>query len=141
MIKAAMDYALAPVEPFDVVADRRAARESNSDTEIFGLLESNVRTYCRSFPAVFTKAVGSVLFDEQGKQYIDFLAGAGALNYGHNPGFIRCKLIEYLQDEGIVQGLDLFTVAKREFLEAFQKIILQPRGLDYKVQFYRRELD
>ena len=29
----------------------------------------------------------------------------------------------------------MFTVAKREFLECFQQVVLQPRGLDYKVQF------
>ncbi len=34
-----------------------------------------------------------------------------------------------------MQGLDLFTVPKRKFLEAFQTHILIPRGLDYKVQF------
>ncbi len=59
---------------------------------IFGHMESNVRTYCRSFPAVFKKAKGAVLTDEKGREYIDFLAGAGALNYGHNPDFIKHRL-------------------------------------------------
>ena len=111
------------------------SNESTLPTAIFEDLESNVRNYCRSFPTVFLKAKGALLFDELGRSYIDFLAGAGALNYGHNPDFIRRELIEYLQDDGIMQGLDLFTVPKRKFLEAFQNHILQPRGLDYKVQF------
>ncbi len=102
---------------------------------VFESHESNVRTYCRSFPAVFTNARGSLVFDEGGNRYIDFLAGAGALNYGHNPEFIREHLIDYLRSEGIVQGLDFHTVPKREFLETFSKHILEPRGLDYKVQF------
>ncbi len=106
-----------------------------SPTAVFDELESNVRTYCRSFPTVFTKAKGALLFDEHGRSYVDFLAGAGALNYGHNPEFIRHQLIEYLQDEGIMQGLDLHTVPKRQFLQAFQDHVLLPRGLDYKVQF------
>ena len=135
MIKAATNFPVNTHEPFDIIADRGDSRGLDSNTEIFECLESNVRTYCRSFPTVFTKALGALLFDEQGKQYIDFLAGAGALNYGHNPEFIRKQLIDYLQDEGIVQGLDLYTVPKRAFLEAFQQIILEPRGLDYKVQF------
>lgn len=114
-------------EPLD------ASNESSS--EIFEQLESNVRTYCRSFPAVFKKAKGAVLIDEQDRQYIDFLAGAGALNYGHNPDFIRHRLVEYLLDDGIAQGLDLHTTAKREFLLTFQRVVLEPRHLDYKVQF------
>ncbi len=102
---------------------------------VFEALESNVRTYCRSFPAVFEKAKGALLIDETGREYIDFLAGAGALNYGHNPEFIKHRLIEYLLEDRLTQGLDLYTTAKREFLSAFRRIILEPRGLDYKVQF------
>ncbi|MEQ1829279.1 MAG: diaminobutyrate--2-oxoglutarate transaminase [Pirellula sp.] len=138
-MKLASSYAISPivgpVEPVSNLACIDDVNDIESDTTIFEHLESNVRTYCRSFPAVFTKASGALLFDEHGKQYIDFLAGAGALNYGHNPKFIQHSLIEYLQDEGIVQGLDLHTVPKRKFLETFEKVILEPRGLDYKVQF------
>ena len=47
-------------------------------------LESGVRSYSRGWPAVFTRAKGSVLTSEDGKEYIDFFAGAGTLNYGHN---------------------------------------------------------
>ncbi len=134
-MKVETDYTIAPLESIAFHVDCGDFQNANSDTSIFESLESNVRTYCRSFPAVFTRAIGALLFDEQGKRYIDFLAGAGALNYGHNPKFIRHLLIDYLQEEGIVQGLDFFTSPKRQFLEAFQEIILQPRGLDYKVQF------
>ncbi len=104
-------------------------------TAVFEKLESNVRSYCRFFPTVFTRAKGALLYDEQGRSYVDFLAGAGALNYGHNPDFIRQKLIDYLQADGIVQGLDLHTESKRSFLLAFDDVILLPRGLDYKIQF------
>lgn len=108
---------------------------SDSEVAIFDQLESNVRTYCRSFPAVFQKAKGALLFDENGRKYIDFLAGAGALNYGHNPDFIKHRLVEHLLNDGVTQGLDLHTTAKREFLDVFQRVVLRPRGLDYKVQF------
>jgi diaminobutyrate-2-oxoglutarate transaminase len=52
--------------------------------KVFETLEFNARSYCRSFPKVFAKASGAYLYDEEGKAYIDFFSGAGALNYGHN---------------------------------------------------------
>jgi diaminobutyrate-2-oxoglutarate transaminase len=102
---------------------------------IFDDLESEVRTYCRSFPTVFVRSSGHHLFDEKGKKYIDFFSGAGSLNYGHNPPRIKARLIEYLQQDGITHGLDMATAAKRDFLERFEATILRPRGLSYKVQF------
>jgi diaminobutyrate-2-oxoglutarate transaminase len=102
---------------------------------IFEAMESEVRGYVRSFPAIFDVAKGSELFDEYGKRYIDFFAGAGTLNYGHNNPMITEALIEYLQHGGIVHGLDKATVAKRAFLQKFRDTILAPRNLNYKVQF------
>lgn len=103
--------------------------------KIFEKMESNVRTYCRSFPDVFNKAKGSLLFSESGKKFVDFLAGAGALNYGHNNEFIKQRISAYLASDSIVHGLDFYTSAKKEFLDRFAKTILKPRGLGYKVQF------
>jgi len=97
--------------------------------------ESEVRGYIRSFPTVFDRAVGSELFDTEGTRYIDFFAGAGTLNYGHNPEKAVEAQIEYLQHRGIVHGLDKGTVAKKEFIETFVEKILVPRNLDYKLQF------
>jgi diaminobutyrate-2-oxoglutarate transaminase len=102
---------------------------------IFENLESEVRGYIRSFPTIFTKAKGSILTDEQGVEYIDFFAGAGTLNYGHNNEHISKALIEYLQADGIVHGLDMATTAKKEFLQTFESLILKPRNLEYKIQF------
>lgn len=102
---------------------------------IFEEMESEVRGYVRSFPVVFDKAEGSELFDENGNRFIDFFAGAGTLNYGHNNPKITEALIEYLQHKGIVHGLDKATMAKREFMTKFRDTILAPRGLQYKMQF------
>jgi diaminobutyrate-2-oxoglutarate transaminase len=102
---------------------------------IFENLESEVRGYIRSFPTIFTKAKGAVLTDEQAVEYIDFFAGAGTLNYGHNNQAISDALIKYLQEDGIVHGLDMATTAKKEFIETFQNNILAPRNLEYKLQF------
>ena len=105
------------------------------DTTIFETTESEVRSYCRSWPTVFTKAKGAVLADEQGREFIDFFAGAGALNYGHNNEKLRAELLEYLSSDALVHSMDKMTPAKREFLQTFKDVILEPRGLDYKVMF------
>ncbi|MFE1167574.1 diaminobutyrate--2-oxoglutarate transaminase [Nocardiopsis sp. NPDC058789] len=103
--------------------------------ETFQRLESEVRGYCRNWPVVFDKAVGSHVHDESGRPYLDFFAGAGSLNYGHNNPELKSSLIEYLTDDRIVHSLDAYSVAKREFLKTFDDVILTPRNLDYKVQF------
>ncbi|MEO8815141.1 MAG: diaminobutyrate--2-oxoglutarate transaminase [Mycobacterium sp.] len=102
---------------------------------IFETLESGVRSYCRSWPVTFDRASGCHLWDTDGRDYLDFFAGAGALNYGHNNPELKKPLLEYLTADRVVHSLDMQTVAKESFLERFQEVILQPRGLDYKVQF------
>ncbi|UFS97078.1 diaminobutyrate--2-oxoglutarate transaminase [Nocardia huaxiensis] len=106
-----------------------------SDMSIFDEIESNVRGYCRSWPTVFDTAAGSWLRDEDGREYLDFFAGAGALNYGHNNPVLKRALLDYLGGNGITHGLDMSTVAKRGLLETLRHTVLLPRGLDYKVQF------
>jgi len=98
-------------------------------------LESNVRSYCRDFPAVFKSAVNAQITASDGRHYIDFFAGAGALNYGHNNPRAKAALIDHLQSDGLMHGLDLATTAKIEFLEKLELLILKPRDLDYRVQF------
>lgn len=98
-------------------------------------IESEVRSYCRSWPTTFAHARGSRLVDEDGHEYLDFFSGAGALNYGHNPPELKRELISYLERDGVAHSLDMATVAKQELLRTFQQLILEPRGLDYKVQF------
>ncbi len=102
---------------------------------VFEDLESEVRSYCRNWPVVFDTARGSRLTDVDGRSYLDFFAGAGALNYGHNPPALKRRLLDYLQRDGVTHGLDMFTTAKGEFLRTFDELVLRPRGLDYKVQF------
>ncbi len=102
---------------------------------IFEQLESQVRSYVRHFPTVFQKAKGSYLYDEQGKEFIDFFAGAGTINYGHNNPRAQDALIEYIQNDGIIHGLDKATSAKKKFLETLYSTILEPRYMDYKIQF------
>jgi diaminobutyrate-2-oxoglutarate transaminase len=102
---------------------------------IFESLESEVRSYCRDWPVVFDHAAGSHITDEHGTTYLDFFAGAGALNYGHNNPVLKKALLDYLSGDHVVHALDMNTVAKREFLTTFEEYVLRPRGLDYKVMF------
>ncbi|MCF7820834.1 MAG: diaminobutyrate--2-oxoglutarate transaminase [Mariprofundaceae bacterium] len=102
---------------------------------IFEEMESEVRGYIRSFPAIFDVARGSEMFDEHGNRYIDFFAGAGSLNYGHNNPAIKEALIDYIQRDGILHGLDKATIAKQAFLKKLRDTILGPRNMEYKVQF------
>jgi diaminobutyrate-2-oxoglutarate transaminase len=103
--------------------------------DVFDEWESDVRSYIRSFPTTFDTARGSLLIDEDGGEYIDFFAGAGTLNYGHNNPLLKQALLDYIERDGIIHALDLATRAKREFIETFRDLILSPRGLRYKLQF------
>lgn len=102
---------------------------------IFETLESEVRSYSRGWPVVFDRAKGSYLYDEDGREYLDFFAGAGALNYGHNNPALKQALIDYISRDGVTHALDMFTVAKRDFLQTLDDKILKPRDLEYKVVF------
>ncbi|WP_022728607.1 diaminobutyrate--2-oxoglutarate transaminase [Fodinicurvata sediminis] len=102
-------------------------------TDIFERRESIVRSYCRSFPVVFTSAQNATLRDTEGREYIDFLAGCSVLNYGHNDPDMKAALIDHITADGIAHGLDMYTSMKAEFLEDFERLILKPRDMDHKV--------
>jgi diaminobutyrate-2-oxoglutarate transaminase len=106
-----------------------------SVTSVFARRESSVQSYARSFPRVWKRARGTEIWDVTGRRYLDFLAGAGSLNYGHNNPLLKDALISYIERDGVTHSLDLFTAAKEMFLEAMEEHILAPRGLDYVIQF------
>jgi diaminobutyrate-2-oxoglutarate transaminase len=103
--------------------------------QVFEELESEVRSYCRGWPTVFAGGSGSWMWDTEGRRYLDFFAGAGALNYGHNHPVLKQALLDYIGSDGVIHSLDMSTVAKGEFLRTFHETVLAPRSLDYKVQF------
>jgi diaminobutyrate-2-oxoglutarate transaminase len=102
---------------------------------IFEQRESGIRAYCRVYPVVFEKATNARQTDEDGKQYIDFFAGAGVLNFGHNNPRMKKAMIDYLESDGVTHSLDMHTTAKRDFMERFVKTILEPRNMPHKMQF------
>ena len=111
------------------------AKDMTDTPDIFERRESEARSYCRGMPATFATAQGSELIDEDGRRWIDFLAGCSSLNYGHNDPDMKAALIEHIAGDGIAHGLDLHTDAKGAFLEAFERHILVPRGMDHRVMF------
>ncbi|WP_435531235.1 diaminobutyrate--2-oxoglutarate transaminase [Ruania suaedae] len=98
-------------------------------------LESDVRSYSRSWPVVFDRAQGATMYAEDGTAYLDFFAGAGSLNYGHNNPHMKQVLLDYLSSDRVVHSLDMLTTARSEFLQTFSEHILKPRGLDHRVMF------
>ena len=108
---------------------------SNDSRDPIAGIESAVRGYARLFPTIFDTASGSTLTDTSGRQFIDFFCGAGSLNYGHNNPRAKAALLRYIENDGIQHSLDTVTRAKADFLDTFQQVVLQPRGLQYKIQF------
>jgi len=113
------------------------ARAMNASRKMQALdaLESNVRSYSRSFPAVFSRARGSIMLTEDGRKVVDFFSGAGTLNYGHNNHRIKAAIADYLASDAVVHGLDMATPAKIDFMELFNTVILARRNLEYCFQF------
>ncbi|MFE7938509.1 diaminobutyrate--2-oxoglutarate transaminase [Streptomyces griseoincarnatus] len=108
---------------------------SRPASDVFERLESEVRSYCRGWPTVFDRALGSRMYGEDGRPFLDFFSGAGALNYGHNNPVLKRALVDYIERDGVTHALDMSTAAKGAFLETFQEVVLQPRELPYKVMF------
>ena len=104
-------------------------------TAVFNRRESEARSYCRSFPAVFTSARNATLTTSDGRDYTDFLAGCSTLNYGHNDPDMKAALIDYIAADGVAHGLDMHTDAKASFIETFERLVLKPRGMDHRIMF------
>jgi diaminobutyrate-2-oxoglutarate transaminase len=105
------------------------------DTTIFEKWESEIRGYCRAYPTVFKTAKNARQTDENGRSYIDFFAGAGVLNFGHNNDRMKKALLAYIETDGVTHSLDMYTTAKRQFMEAFVNRVLIPRKMTHRMQF------
>ena len=102
---------------------------------IFEERESEIRAYCRVYPVVFDTAINARQTDENGKEYIDFFAGAGGLNFGHNNQRMTKAVVDYIQSNGVTHSLDMHTTAKQQFMQHFTDTILKPRNMPHKMQF------
>ncbi len=102
---------------------------------VFEQRESAIRAYCRVYPVVFEKALNARQTDENGHEYIDFFAGAGVLNFGHNNPRMTEAVVEYIQSNGVLHSLDMHTTAKRDFMTHFVRTVLEPRDMPHRLQF------
>lgn len=102
---------------------------------IFEQRESSIRAYSRVYPVVFKTATNARQTDTTGKSYIDFFAGAGVLNFGHNNPKMKDAIIEYLQSDGVLHSLDMETEAKAAFIQRFSDVVLKPRNMPHRLQF------
>lgn len=97
--------------------------------------ESSVCYYKKIFPAIFSYGEGVFVYDSLGKSWYDFFCSAGSLNYGHNHPYLKSKLINYIEENGVVNTLDINTSEKINFLQSLQQILFNPRKLNYNCQF------
>ena len=130
-----MTKATTQTDKKDITGSGTHETSGQPEGDVFERLESNVQSYARAFPRVFNKAQGTQIWDENGRRYLDFLAGAGSLNFGHNNPVLKQALLDYIQSDAITHSLDLHTSAKEKFLTAMDEYILKPRGLEYVMQF------
>lgn len=98
-------------------------------------VESNARTYSRVFNTVFVRGLDSILEDNSGKQYIDFLAGAGTLVTGHNHPAIVSKIREFLDSQHILHGLDMMTPVRETFMNELINCLPLAMRDRVKIQF------
>ena len=85
--------------------------------------ESKNLVYRHSFPEVFDKAIGDFIYSVNGVEFLDFFMSAGSLNYGHNNPVIKKEMITYIENNGIINGLDFNTVARQNFINKFFEVI------------------
>jgi diaminobutyrate-2-oxoglutarate transaminase len=103
--------------------------------EAFEKWESEIRGYSRTYPTVFASASNARQVDESGRSFLDFFAGAGVLNFGHNNPRMKRAMIEFLEADGVAHSLDMATTTKRDFIEKFAATVLEPRGMNMRMQF------
>lgn len=105
------------------------------DMTPFEQWESEIRGYARAYPTVFASASNARQVAEDGTSYIDFFGGAGVLLYGHNPPELKRAMIDFLEADGVAHSLDMYTTTKRDFIKTFHDVVLEPRGMNHRMQF------
>ena len=97
--------------------------------------ESHAKTYARTFNRVMGRGLLSRIWDVEEREYIDFLACAGALPLGHNHPAVMEKVDAFLKSGHILQGLDIPTVAKHNFMEQLMLALPPAFAQQARIQF------
>ena len=96
--------------------------------------ESAARTYSRRLPIVLADGEGALVRDTTGREYIDCLAGAGALALGHRHPVVLDALYATLRTGVPLTTLDLATPQRDDFVETLFGVL--PPGLrNGRIQF------
>lgn len=103
--------------------ERDFGKKANTKEAIAGT------SYDRDFPNDFTTARGAQVFDKFGQSWIDFFAGAGSMNYGHNNPVIKNAAMTAMSEDLLMTALGMSTAFKKKFLDVFYKNVLEPRRL------------
>jgi len=98
-------------------------------------IESNARTYPRRLPIALQSGRGITVRDIEGREYIDCLAGAGALALGHNHPVVIEAIHQALSDEIPFQTLDLPTPTKDRFVNDLFDSLPEEFSGQFKIQF------
>ncbi len=98
-------------------------------------IESSNVSYPHHFPLVPKIARGSIIEDVDGNQFIDFFAGCGVLNIGHNNPRVIQSLLKYLDSDGIIQGLDFPTEAREKYAEKILSYFNVKFGGEWVINF------
>ena len=112
-----------------------SALQHNNTLNDIERLESNAKTYARTFNRVMQRGALATVWDVEGREYIDCLACAGALPLGHNHPVITEVVSEFIQSGHVLQGLDLPTVAKHNFLQELTLALPENFAQNMRVQF------
>jgi len=98
-------------------------------------IESNARTYPRRLPIALKSGRGIMVRDIEGREYIDCLAGAGALALGHNHPVVVEAIHHALSEEAPFQTLDLPTPFKDRFISDLFESLPAEFSENFKIQF------
>lgn len=98
-------------------------------------IESNARTYPRRLPLALKSGRGVRVRDVEGREYIDCLAGAGALALGHNHAVVVDAIQSALSEEIPFQTLDLPTPLKDRFIGDLFESLPPEFAKNFKIQF------
>lgn len=97
--------------------------------------ESRVNVYGSALGKVLASASNAVLTDVDGNDYLDLFSSAGVANFGHNHPQLKRQLIDYLERDGLVHGLDYHSASKLRFIERMEALIL-PAHVRGRYRYY-----
>ncbi|NEE03867.1 diaminobutyrate--2-oxoglutarate transaminase family protein [Phytoactinopolyspora halotolerans] len=93
---------------------------------VVGQRDSSARAYHRRLPLTLVSARGATVRDADGREYIDCLAGAGALALGHHHPVVDQALREALDAGAPLSTLDLSTPYRDRFIDQLFSVLPAP---------------